>query len=380
MTDNLHKSQIRKNKRQAGQGLIEYGLLILLVGVASIVLVNLFQDELKDVFRDFAGSNDLAPPDIGPIGGEFTPRPATATPIPIAPQITAFRSNPISPIQVISNTYPISIDFIVTATDENNDIKSYELDIGGTGGSFGTADETWYPGETPPSHSFAAKGTYTFYLRVTDDTNLTAEASTTIVVYESTDELVDIAPNIQSIPVDNMIVTVGDSVTFSSVIEFDTDSSAETSTYRWVMGDGNIRSGSPLTYTYSAAGTYSVFLQVTDSDGLMDTSETITITVNPPPTPEPTPTETPTITPTPDCLTDIGGAIPSGTIPGTIQMEDFDCGGEGVGYSDKDTSNTGGQYRTSEGVEIPSSGKRVRRLPRRYRWCYRMDGLHGKCT
>jgi hypothetical protein len=38
-------------------------------------------------------------------------------------------------------------------------------------------------------------------------------------------------------------------------------------------------------------------------------------------------------------------------IPGTIQAEDFDTGGEGVAYHDGDTANLGGQYRM-EGVDL----------------------------
>src|SRR6185369_4073862 len=41
-------------------------------------------------------------------------------------------------------------------------------------------------------------------------------------------------------------------------------------------------------------------------------------------------------------------------IPGTVQAEDYDKGGEGCGYHDADTSNQGGQYR-SDGVDIESS-------------------------
>jgi len=42
------------------------------------------------------------------------------------------------------------------------------------------------------------------------------------------------------------------------------------------------------------------------------------------------------------------------TIPGTIQAEDFDRGGEGVAYHDLVAGNAGGQYRTSEDVDIIS--------------------------
>lgn len=40
------------------------------------------------------------------------------------------------------------------------------------------------------------------------------------------------------------------------------------------------------------------------------------------------------------------------TIPGVITLEDFDEGGEGVGYHDNNTNNEGGKYRTNEGVDI----------------------------
>jgi hypothetical protein len=67
------------------------------------------------------------------------------------------------------------------------------------------------------------------------------------------------------------------------------------------------------------------------------------------------PSNTPTRTNTP---TSGQGAYPSGTpwaIPGTIQAEDFDTGGEGVAYHDLETANQGGQYRTSEGVDIQTT-------------------------
>jgi len=39
-------------------------------------------------------------------------------------------------------------------------------------------------------------------------------------------------------------------------------------------------------------------------------------------------------------------------IPGTIELEDYDNGGEGVAYHDTSAANEGGDYRTSEGVDI----------------------------
>jgi len=45
-----------------------------------------------------------------------------------------------------------------------------------------------------------------------------------------------------------------------------------------------------------------------------------------------------------------GGAAPA--LPARLEAEDYDVGGEGVGYHDADATNQGGQYRTAEGVDI----------------------------
>jgi hypothetical protein len=54
-----------------------------------------------------------------------------------------------------------------------------------------------------------------------------------------------------------------------------------------------------------------------------------------------------------------GSSLPptavSHLIPGTIQAESFNTGGEGVGYHDTDAANVGGDYRVSEGVDISKS-------------------------
>ncbi len=44
-------------------------------------------------------------------------------------------------------------------------------------------------------------------------------------------------------------------------------------------------------------------------------------------------------------------------LPGTLQAQDFDYGGESVAYHDCDTSNNGGQYRPDEGVDIESGSE-----------------------
>src|SRR3989344_1352063 len=42
-------------------------------------------------------------------------------------------------------------------------------------------------------------------------------------------------------------------------------------------------------------------------------------------------------------------------IPGSIQIEDSDTGGQGVAYNDTDSANQGSQYRVSDGVDIETT-------------------------
>jgi beta-glucanase (GH16 family) len=42
-------------------------------------------------------------------------------------------------------------------------------------------------------------------------------------------------------------------------------------------------------------------------------------------------------------------------VPGTLEAEDYDLGGQGVAYNDADPSNNGGAYRPDEGVDLEST-------------------------
>lgn len=62
--------------------------------------------------------------------------------------------------------------------------------------------------------------------------------------------------------------------------------------------------------------------------------------------PTPSPTMSPSTisrdeTPAPVVLGDAFGGVPA-VVPGVIEAEEFDTGGEGVGYSDADPGNNGG--------------------------------------
>ncbi|CAM9110958.1 unnamed protein product [Scytosiphon promiscuus] len=68
--------------------------------------------------------------------------------------------------------------------------------------------------------------------------------------------------------------------------------------------------------------------------------------------------QTPIPTPAPVVPSGAYNGVPF-AIPGTIEAEEFDFGGEGVGYSDTDPGNNGGQFRTGEAVDISSRAEGV---------------------
>ena len=89
--------------------------------------------------------------------------------------------------------------------------------------------------------------------------------------------------------------------------------------------------------TISMGASAQVGLAVTShADGVLATATftNVQISVQPPSTQNPFP-----------------GPNPA-AIPGTIESENFDTGGEGVAYHDSDAANQGGQGRTTEGVDI----------------------------
>jgi hypothetical protein len=95
----------------------------------------------------------------------------------------------------------------------------------------------------------------------------------------------------------------------------------------------NTSAGS-ITGTPTTTGTYNTTVSATNGSGTGSKQVTIIITTPAKPTP-------------------YGGTPWS--IPGTIEAENYDDGGEGVGYHDVDATNQGGQQRTNQGVDIEAT-------------------------
>ena len=72
---------------------------------------------------------------------------------------------------------------------------------------------------------------------------------------------------------------VNESIKFNALDSYDPDGKEnETLTYDWNFGDGAMGSGPTPLHIYNKTGTYTLYLKVTDADGLFDTDET-TVTV-----------------------------------------------------------------------------------------------------
>src|SRR5258708_1004867 len=91
-----------------------------------------------------------------------------------------------------------------------------------------------------------------------------------------------------------------------------------------------------MTWSALPAGTYNLTAVAVDNLGGTSTSTPVSVTVSPP---------------------SVGSTPFSGTpvaVPGTIEAEQFDNGGEGVAYHDLMAGNSGGQYRAAD-VDIEST-------------------------
>ena len=89
-----------------------------------------------------------------------------------------------------------------------------------------------------------------------------------------------------------------------------------------------------FSWTNVAAGTYSITAKATDNLGLSTTTAAISVKVNPV-----------AVTQSPYK----GSPI---SLPGTVEAEDYDFGGQGVAFNETTTANEGGAYRTTEPVDI----------------------------
>ena len=161
-----------------------------------------------------------------------------------AAPVAAFTYSPAKPLEAQAVSFDAS-----TSTDADGTIASYAWDFGdgvaGTGRAVG--------------HTYARYGTYTARLTVTDSDGLTGSATRSVRVYALPIPLYSVSP---AKPL------AGAPTTFDAAGSSDPDGTI--TTYRWTWGDGTTSGDLTLprtTKTYALYGTYTVTLQVVDSDG-----------------------------------------------------------------------------------------------------------------
>jgi PKD repeat protein len=110
-------------------------------------------------------------------------------------------------------------------------------------------------------HVYNAAGNYQVTLTVTDDGSLSDSATQTVQINE-------LAPNLSPTAVISGPASglVGEMLSFSG--SGSSDSDGRIVSYAWDFGDGTTVKGITMTHSYSATGSYTVTLMVTDNGGL----------------------------------------------------------------------------------------------------------------
>jgi len=124
--------------------------------------------------------------------------------------------------------------------------------------------------EANPLHTYASVGVYTATLTITDNSGFTGSSSVTITA---------LAPN--AVPSASFTATPN-SGTAPITVSFNASASADSdgtiASYAWNFGDGTTGSGVTTQHTYTAAGTYTATLKVTDDRGATS-STSVTVQV-----------------------------------------------------------------------------------------------------
>jgi PKD repeat protein len=139
------------------------------------------------------------------------------------------------------------------STDPDGTVASYDWDFG---------DGSPHATVVAPTHVYAAGGTYTVTLVVTDNLGASGSASQAVTV---------VKPNV---PPTASFTAAASALAVSVDASGSTDDGTITG-YAWDFGDGTTGTGVTASHTYAAAGTYTIALTVTDNGGLTGTTSKV---------------------------------------------------------------------------------------------------------
>jgi len=183
--------------------------------------------------------------------------------------------------------YPIIVGFgAVPALAVSINPSSVTMDVGQSQAFTSTVlggsppySYQWYvnnapvAGATNPTYTFtpSSAGSYTVHLNVTDSTSTTVKSNVAQVTVNS-------APSVSILPI-SWVMDVGQSKLFTSTVSGGTSPY----TYQWYLNGAAVSgaTSSSWTFTPSSSGSYTVYLNVTDSVGVRVKSNVASVTVNP---------------------------------------------------------------------------------------------------
>ena len=158
-----------------------------------------------------------------------------------------------------SSCSALTCNFTSTSSDPDGSIASYSWTFGDGGTS--TVQN--------PSHSYAAAGSYTVTLTVTDNQGATNSVSHSVTVTAANQ------PPVAAFSSSCNALTCNFTSTSS-------DPDGSIASYSWTFGDGGTSTAQNPSHTYAAGGTYTVTLRVTDNQGAQSTTTSKTVTVTAP--------------------------------------------------------------------------------------------------
>ena len=153
----------------------------------------------------------------------------------------------------------LTCDFSDNSSDADGSVSSWSWDFG-DGGSSSAQN---------PSHTYAADGSYTVTLTVTDDDGAPSDIASQSVTVSG-----------GGVSNQNPVASFTESCTDldCSFTDTSTDADGSIASWSWEFGDGNTSIGQNPNHSYGSGGTFTVTLTVTDNEGATDsTSSDVTV-------------------------------------------------------------------------------------------------------